>query len=311
MAPTPWPSFVVSARLKAALRQNGIEVERLDAINYKFLHTATTITQMAEALSAIVSQGESHADPAIRTREDPGAFLENPDARAKQIASFQKRGLSKPTEYDERVVFLQTKLAEPNPGSWRLSSFEPQVQAWVNLLHLAAQCHDVPGVLFLSSITAAITTTGRNRTNTSQSVPEAVLGPDKAKGLLQQGYARSKHICERLLEKYPAQPRAGMSAVIRGCLLRREGQKRCRLQRDEPEDDALGRTTPSARQGRAEVVGENPGLKLVDFYKQTLGGEKTEVKVELGNLLSGSEAGRGLPPIQKDHLVPWMQAWGL
>ncbi|RYO98173.1 hypothetical protein DL766_005198 [Monosporascus sp. MC13-8B] len=460
--------FVVSARLKAALRQNGIEDERLDAINYKLLYTATTITQMAEALSVIMSQDESQAGPATQRRDDPEALLEkyvkqlptisnrptatihnaetvvltgstgslgpyiltsllskpevkkviclnrSPDAKAKQIASFQKRKLPKLTENNERVVFLQSKLAQPNLGLSEaeystlvdeatciihnaypvnfllsLGSFEPQIQAWVNLLKLAAECHYVPDVLFLSSIAAAITTTGRNRTNTSQSVPEAVLGPDEAKGLLQQGYALSKHICECLLEKYAAQPGAGMSAVIRvgqicgplsgtgvwnewewfpsfvlsskylgaapesiggdidwvpvdelGTIVSELTAAVSSREKDRnfvvynvtnpkttswgellpalvrvapkvvPAAEWISRLENSGKKG-AHVVGENPGLKLIDFYKQKLGGETTEVKVELGNLSSGSEAARRLPPIQKDHLVGWMQAWGL
>ncbi|RYP26233.1 hypothetical protein DL768_011798 [Monosporascus sp. mg162] len=305
----------------------------------------------------------------------------SPDAVAKQIASFQKRKWPKLTEHDKRVVFLQTTLTEPNLGLSEaeysalvleatciihnayalnfllsLGSFEPQVQALVNLLNLAAQCHNVPGALFLSSIAVAITTTGRNRTNTSQSVPEAFSGPDETKGLLQQGYARSKHICDRLLEKkYATQPEAEMSAVVRvgqicgplsgtgtwnewewfpslvlsskylsaapgsisddidwvpvdemwtivseptvpvssgedrkfvvykvtspkttcwGKLLSALGKGAPKV---APAAEWIPRLENSNKKG-AHVVGENPGLKLVDFYKQTLGGEKTEVK---------------------------------
>ncbi|KAH9885216.1 hypothetical protein F4778DRAFT_761532 [Xylariomycetidae sp. FL2044] len=144
------------------------------------------------------------------------------DAKARQLASFQSRGLGISQQDDERVVFLQTNLAEANLGLsddayaglatvatsivhnafpvnflLSLQSFEPQIQALLNLLKFSAEARQQPEILFISSIAAGLTVTGDQHT-----VPEAVLSLEQTPCLIQQGYALSKHICERLMERY-------------------------------------------------------------------------------------------------------------
>ncbi|KAI0400282.1 hypothetical protein F4802DRAFT_502869 [Xylaria palmicola] len=63
----------------------------------------------------------------------------------------------------------------------------------------------------------------------------------------------------------------------------------------------------------SHVVSQNPGVKLLDFYKQTFleGDGGREIVVERDNLLQGSRTARELPPIQPENLARWMKGWGL
>ncbi|TGJ81947.1 hypothetical protein E0Z10_g6815 [Xylaria hypoxylon] len=59
------------------------------------------------------------------------------------------------------------------------------------------------------------------------------------------------------------------------------------------------------------LINQNPGLKLVDFYKETMLGSQVEITTKMDNILEVSETMRGLPRIEVDHLRRWMQGWGL
>ncbi|KAI1633994.1 hypothetical protein F4809DRAFT_652207 [Biscogniauxia mediterranea] len=469
-------SSILSARLKAGLRNYGVESEKLDLINNKLLYSATTIRRMAEALAALVA-GNGNFDeivsstsyeemeklvakfenqlprPPNKEQRIPGGSEQtiiltgstgslgsymlaslltradikkiyclnrSEDAKAKQEKSLSSRGLPALPVQDGRVVFLQAKLSEPNlglpadqhaalareatciihnafPVNFLLSvqSFEPQVQALVNLLHLAAAGARRPSVLFVSSIAAALPVTGSKGAGPATTVPEAVLGAEAARGLLQQGYAQAKHVCERLLEKYAGESgggggaTAGPAAAVlrvgqicgpvsgRGVWNVREwapslvvSSKFLGVAPDSlggleinwiPVDElgrivaelvaATGRdagrgfavynvvnptvtpwrellstiksvapatvtprewiATLEASDNGTHVVSENPALKLVDFYRQTMLGEPRPTQVHMENLLSGSETARALSPIKGEHMARWMKAWGL
>lgn len=141
-----------------------------------------------------------------------------------QSASFRARGLPELLVDDERVGFLQVKPAEPKLGLpnedydllagettsiihnafpvnflLSLESFEPQFQYLLNLLSLAIEGHQGPSVLFVSSITAGIQAATDEH---QEMIPEGVLELSQSRGLLQQGYARAKYVCERLLANY-------------------------------------------------------------------------------------------------------------
>jgi thioester reductase-like protein len=67
----------------------------------------------------------------------------------------------------------------------------------------------------------------------------------------------------------------------------------------------------------AHTLGRNPGLKLIDFYKQAFlgggsgSGGKQSIVVEKHNLLWGSKTARELSPVKPEHLARWMRGWGL
>ncbi|KAI1384255.1 uncharacterized protein F4822DRAFT_64821 [Hypoxylon trugodes] len=285
-------SFVLLARLKAALRKYGVETEKVHLVNNKLLYTAPTIRQLAEKLSQLLSTTgqsseavtDSH-DVTIKLLEKYGAELQklgkpnafkaggksdgevvlltgstgslgshilasllaksdvkkifllnrNGDTKS-QSASLKSRGLPSSLVDDKRVVFFKIKPTEPKfglsdgdyaslsqettavihnayPVNFLLSvqSFEPQFQFLLSLLKLAVDSPQNPAVLFVSSITAATpATVGAD----GEAIPEEVLHPEKARGLLQQGYARSKYVCERLLANY-ASHLGGRASVLR------------------------------------------------------------------------------------------------
>ncbi|KAI1422530.1 hypothetical protein F5Y12DRAFT_717225 [Xylaria sp. FL1777] len=60
------------------------------------------------------------------------------------------------------------------------------------------------------------------------------------------------------------------------------------------------------------AVEQNPGVKLIDFYKQTFldDGDRKVVIFEKQNLLSGSETARNLAPVKPENLAKWMKGWG-
>jgi thioester reductase-like protein len=91
-----------------------------------------------------------------------------------------------------------------------IQSFEPQLQALVNILQLAGESHMNPAVLLVSSIAAATPVVGGRST-----IPETILKRDQAKDLLQQGYAQSKYLCERLIQTYATESKGKRAAVLR------------------------------------------------------------------------------------------------
>ncbi|KAI1816876.1 hypothetical protein GGS20DRAFT_575231 [Poronia punctata] len=146
------------------------------------------------------------------------------DAQTKQGASFRARGLPNLEAEGSRVVFLRTTLQSPllglshsdyttvareataivhnaYPVNFLLSlpAFEPQIQALINLLELGIRGNQNPSVLFVSSIAAATPVLGQAQQG---EIPEEVINSEEAKGILSQGYAQSKYICERLLQSY-------------------------------------------------------------------------------------------------------------
>ncbi|KAI0518085.1 hypothetical protein F5B22DRAFT_645335 [Xylaria bambusicola] len=154
------------------------------------------------------------------------------NAQADQISSLKAKGL--PELQLDRVAFLQTDLAATKLGLpeedyanltteattiihnaypvhflMPLQSFEPQVEGLVNLLKLAQDSVRDPAVLFISSIAAAIPVSGPHNV-----VKESVLDIEEAGSLAQQGYGRSKFVCEKLLEKYVFSS-GGKGAILR------------------------------------------------------------------------------------------------
>ncbi|KAI1504530.1 hypothetical protein F5X99DRAFT_371308 [Biscogniauxia marginata] len=458
-------SVILSARLKAALRNYGVESKRLDLINNKLLYSATTIRRMAEALAALVAENgrfdeivsstsheqqveelvakfESELPRSNKNKHVPagctkqtiiltgstgslGSYIlssllarkdvkkvyclnRSENAREKQENLLKSRSLPDLSTQDGRVVFIQARLSEPKlglsedqysilakettsiihnafPVNFLLSvlSFEPQVQALVNLVKLAAEGDKTPSVFFVSSIAAAIPVTGNHET-----IPEAVLSSENAKYLLQQGYAQAKHVCERLLEKYAVLSEGRKAAVLRvgqicgpisgngvwnmwewtpslvvsSKFLGVAPDSLGGMEINWIPVDKLGRivtelvytTSASSSKGltvynvvnptitpweellpivkkaapatvspkewidRLEasdngthMINDNPALKLVDFYKQTMLGEMTPVKVEMENLLSGSETAKWLTPIKEEHMARWIKSWRL
>lgn len=63
----------------------------------------------------------------------------------------------------------------------------------------------------------------------------------------------------------------------------------------------------------SHVLDENPGVKLIGFYKQTfLGREDGRAPdIEKRNLLVGSRTARELSPVKPEDLAKWMKGWGL
>ncbi|TGJ79401.1 hypothetical protein E0Z10_g9371 [Xylaria hypoxylon] len=62
----------------------------------------------------------------------------------------------------------------------------------------------------------------------------------------------------------------------------------------------------------SHVLDRNPGVKLIDFYKQTfLGGDRRVVIIEKQNLMRGSQTARNISPVKPRDLTKWMKGWGL
>ncbi|KAI0872127.1 hypothetical protein GGS24DRAFT_491690 [Hypoxylon argillaceum] len=330
------------------------------------------------------------------------------DAQTSQIDSFKARGL--PELQLDRVRFLQTNLTEPNLGLAEdeyatltanttaivhnaypvnfimpVQSFEPQIQALLSLLKLAQDSSGNPAVLFVSSIAAALPASGTRR-----AVKEAVLDVAEVGSILDQGYAQSKFICEKLIEKY-ASSGGGRGAILRvgqvagplqgaGVWNVREWVPSMLLSSKHlgaaPESlgaanmewipvdelsrivseliddvarresgvavvynvvnpratswnellpalkDIVPETMPPAQwferlelsqAAESLVLDENPGVKLIDFYKQTFldSGDWQDVVIERQNLLQGSQTARELSPVKPENLTKWMRGWGL
>jgi thioester reductase-like protein len=154
------------------------------------------------------------------------------DARHKQIMSLRSKGLPTLPEGEDRVRFMKTELSDARlglgDGDYELvrqqathfihnafpvnflmtvRSFEPQVAALANLVHLACNGSRSPAFMFISSISAATPVSGDMGI-----VEEMVLSVDQARNLLPQGYAQAKFVCEHLLGTYAAH--AGKKASI-------------------------------------------------------------------------------------------------
>ncbi|KAI1115600.1 acetyl-CoA synthetase-like protein [Nemania sp. NC0429] len=153
----------------------------------------------------------------------------NAHSLSAQASSFRARGLADSKLHDNdsetRLQFLQADFSAPRFGLkdseyamlarevthivhnaypvnflFGLDAFAPQFGALLNLMRLAAEAQNAPEIAFVSSITAATPVGGLHPGGT---VDERVLDKDVAdSSLLDQGYARSKYICERLLNSY-------------------------------------------------------------------------------------------------------------
>ena len=140
----------------------------------------------------------------------------NQDSKALQVARNQARGL--PTDFPkDRVSFISADLAKPKLGvdetiyqqmrssatliihnAWpvdfnqALQSFRPHIQGLVNLSTFAASAAHSPGLLFLSSVSAAM------NHRSSPQIPETILSD--LNDPLPMGYGESKYISERLVD---------------------------------------------------------------------------------------------------------------
>ncbi|KAI0189651.1 hypothetical protein F4808DRAFT_34080 [Astrocystis sublimbata] len=68
-----------------------------------------------------------------------------------------------------------------------------------------------------------------------------------------------------------------------------------------------------SRSAGSHTLDQNPGLKLIDFYKQAFlsSADRHEVVVEKDNLLKGSQTARELSRVKADNFAKWMKGWGL
>ncbi|RYO89870.1 hypothetical protein DL766_010401 [Monosporascus sp. MC13-8B] len=298
-------TFILLARLKAALRQHGTSQDRLEKITPKLWYSTTTIRQMASTLSIILSSsGDAEApgeagpsevekilarftekvqelsvQPAAKPDDNGdkrgatvlltgstgslGSYILSsllsrsdvkkviclnrsgiPVSRSKHIVFLQQVGGLPPDtaaasaaseEEQGRVRFMQAKIQEPRlglsddeyamlvgettsiihnafPVNFLLSvgSFEPAIQALVNLLDLAVAGHRRPPVMFVSSISAATLSSS----SAGRTVPEDVISAEQARNLLPMGYAQAKYICESLLKVY-AESSSSPAVVLR------------------------------------------------------------------------------------------------
>lgn len=69
----------------------------------------------------------------------------------------------------------------------------------------------------------------------------------------------------------------------------------------------------TSRGAGSHNLDENPGVKLIDFYKQTFLGpnDGRDVIIEKRNLLMGSRTARELSRVKPEDLAKWMKGWGL
>ncbi|KAI1321521.1 hypothetical protein F5Y16DRAFT_388734 [Xylariaceae sp. FL0255] len=85
-----------------------------------------------------------------------------------------------------------------------------------------------------------------------------------------------------------------------------------------PASEWIGRLEGSEQSGAQHLLTQNPGLKLLDFYKQTMltsspdgKAEDKVITTEIDNLLRASETARTLCQIEQRDLQHWMRGWGL
>ncbi|KAI1500716.1 hypothetical protein F5X99DRAFT_229647 [Biscogniauxia marginata] len=79
--------FVLLARLKAALRKYGIDAQRVQLIDNKLLYTATTVRQLAEQLSGVLSATETSNGPVEHSGDRVTTqLLEKYDAEIQRLA---------------------------------------------------------------------------------------------------------------------------------------------------------------------------------------------------------------------------------
>lgn len=150
------------------------------------------------------------------------------DSRERQAKSLETRRLPPLPEDPKdkgRVLFLQADLSNDtlglSPDDYALvarettvivhnaypvnfllplAQFEPHLRGLLNLMALALRAGGggAASLLFVSSISTAMSATGSRRR-----VPEAVLdAATQAGDLLPQGYARSKYVCEHMLQAF-------------------------------------------------------------------------------------------------------------
>ncbi|KAK7703273.1 putative NRPS-like protein biosynthetic cluster [Diaporthe eres] len=159
------------------------------------------------------------------------------DSRERQAKSLESRRLPpllQDPKNKDRLLFLQADLSNDtlglSPSDYALvarettvivhnaypvnfllslAQFEPHLRGLLNLMKLALGAGAGASLLFVSSISTAMSATGRR-----QRVPEAVLDTaTQADDLLQQGYARSKYVCEHMLEAFAAGLAAAAAAA--------------------------------------------------------------------------------------------------
>ncbi|TVY80570.1 Non-canonical non-ribosomal peptide synthetase FUB8 [Lachnellula suecica] len=153
------------------------------------------------------------------------------NAEVRQEKSCKSRGL-KSTWDEQRVKFLQTDLSQDDLGlgpetyaallhessviihtAWQvdfnlnIDSFEPQIKGLRNLLDFSAKSANKATLIFMSSISAAL---GWLEKNPEALVPEAIINDTDAPE--QMGYAESKYVTERLIEKFATA--SGINAAI-------------------------------------------------------------------------------------------------
>ena len=59
------------------------------------------------------------------------------------------------------------------------------------------------------------------------------------------------------------------------------------------------------------LINQNPGIKLIEFYKETILGSPAKITTEMDKLLAVSETMRSLPRVEVEYMQRWMQGWGL
>ncbi|KAI1324121.1 NAD(P)-binding protein [Xylariaceae sp. FL0255] len=278
-------AFVLLARLKASFRKYGFGAEKIKVLDTKLLFSATTIRQLASALSGALSHQLVSPDA---PRVDISELLKMPKAGVgtsidqvviltgstgslgsyvlssllprpttkrifclnrssspleTQISSFRSRGLADTALYDEeRLKFLQVEpsayhfgfglpddeyallineathiIHNAYPVNFLLSvdAFLPQFDYLLNIMSLANESPHKPEIMFVSSITAATCVNDIASLSSSLAVSkESVLDRDVAtKCLMDQGYARSKYVCESLLDQYASTTRNAASIL--------------------------------------------------------------------------------------------------
>lgn len=146
------------------------------------------------------------------------------DSRERQVKSFESRRLAPlPQDQKDRVIFLQADLSNEKLGLSQedydflvrettviihnaypvnflmtIRQFEPHLRGLLNLMELAISGAGNVSLMFVSSISTAMSATGRR-----QRVPEVVLDTaTQAEDLLPQGYAQSKYVCEQMLQTF-------------------------------------------------------------------------------------------------------------
>nr|KAI5459480.1 hypothetical protein BGZ63DRAFT_491818 [Mariannaea sp. PMI_226] len=104
----------------------------------------------------------------------------------------------------ERETTLIIHNAWPVNFLMTVSSFEPHLQGLADLMELARESSNRPALAFISSISSSLGSAGSTPT-------EEVVAPDHT-AALEMGYAQSKYIGERMVDKYATS--SGLPAAI-------------------------------------------------------------------------------------------------